>query len=192
MSTSAEATRNQLHLHPVEPQPTPVIIKLYEEGESPDAASAEVGTNATIFSPMVFTDSTGETWEVSESTYIGRIREVSVWEDNVVYDILVPLNERELTSIQIQFGPETQVVLREEGDLQTDNIHLFIESEEVPFNIDDGAPRVGEWNQSSAKFTPRPTRIIVQQGQVVLPDGDRELHGSRIFIYPDFNRIPSA
>lgn len=189
MSTSAEGTRTLSDLveHSHTAQPTPVIIKLEDEGQG--AAPDEVKFNVEISSPMTFRETPGETWKVAESTFAGRIVEVTIWEDNVPHDIPITLSDSELTSVHIHFGSDVQVILREAGQPNTQDVLLVIESEDVPFNITHGLPREGEWHTSVAEITPRPTRVVVRQGQAVLLGADRELHGSHIQIYPIFNRF---
>jgi hypothetical protein len=182
MSTSADATQNLPN--PVRPQPTPVIIK---------AGAEEVGTNGKIIeisSPMPFTDNGSETWEVSESTLTGRLDEVTVWDNGIGFDILVTPSASEPTSVIIHCGEKIQIVIGEKGPLDTQDVHLSIESNQVPFQVIEELVGIG-WTDSQAKnFSDFPTRVVVMQGQSVVKNGDYEVkHPSTVNISPNFRRF---
>jgi hypothetical protein len=184
MSTSAESTQTQNALLPVEPQPTPVIIKIGSEGGA--VAPGDDASSVSIFSPMPFSDSTGETWEEAVSTYTGRIAWVSIWDRHKTpVDIHVPQSE-EPASLTIHFGENTQIVLGEEGPLGTKDIHLDIESGQSPFTIERPGTGAG-WTTSVGSFLGRATRVVVMQGQTVLRDVSLEFPD--VIIYPTFDRF---
>lgn len=187
MSTSAKATQNLPN--PVRPQPTPVIIKIDDRGGG--SAQGEETPNVTFYSPMTFTDTTGDTWEVAQSTLRGRIVEVTIYDGiNFPVDILVTPSDTEPTSVTINFGEETLIVMGEEGALDTTDVLIDVESRQVPFNITAPGLESG-WNLSQAFFKGKPTEVVVMQGQRVISTYAVK-HPDNVTISPTFHRFPPS
>lgn len=181
MSTSSEGTQN----NPVNPEPTPVIIKIVIEG---DPTQGTGGSNVTISSGSAFAITTGDIWEISKSTFTGRITEVQIQDDKFP---VLPGNGQP-SSVTIHFGPDIQLTFGEEGPLTLVNTvddFLNIESNQVPFNITE-LGREGKWLESAAGFSQPPTRVVVMSGQSPVPRGDQPLESPDVVLQVTFTNFP--
>jgi hypothetical protein len=169
MTVSTESTPNV-------PQPlqiTPVIIKsggggpLSETGSS-DAIPADVANPVTLYSPIVqLTDKTGTSWNSAEFLSRARLLEVTIVDGDLpLLDSDVPRSLIHLASLTISFGQD-QLILREEGIPEIDDLHLVVDSPQVPFTVVESTKG---WELSGATFPNNISTVVLTLGDDVLLD----------------------
>lgn len=185
MTTSTESTPNV----PEPLQITPVIIKsgggpLPETGSS-DAISFDVANPVTIYSPIVqLTAKTGTTWNSAEFERRGRLLEITIVDGDLPpIDSAVPESLIHLAALTISFGQD-QIILKEEGIPEIDDLRLAVDSPQVPFSVVESTEK---WELSGTTF---PNNIST----VSLTLGDTELLGyictnTEVTINVSFRRI---
>lgn len=163
MSTSAEETQNLPHLHSVRDQPTPVIIKLDDDG---GGAPLDENQHIRIVSDfMAFTDPTGTSWTEAQSTEPGRILSLTLQDGGLhtLYCEVAP-QQNVLTSLQLSYEtPDGSEVLTLGEVKSGEQFLLGVTSSLVAFDIIKTWPTGKGWRDSRAKFSGSPVRAVFMQ-----------------------------
>lgn len=170
------------------PNPTtPVIVKI-GGGEQ----GGPEGNPIIIDSPdMPFVDRSGATWYEALSTSPGRIKKLTLKEDNLQRLFSeAHSGSNVLMDLKVYFESGDVLELGEVVDMNG-SFFLVAKSTNIPFNAQDF--REGEWNRSTGPLTSVPVKAEFRQRQIGAADDQLKLDyfftSADIFLELDFDTI---